>query len=581
MVVRAAIALRALQLASGLAVLAGVPSGAWAAPPACDRSITVTPTTIPAGSRSARVRVSDVSGDAQLRASSGTVSAPVDLGGGFLLAELTTGSAPPPFAIVAVVGSGSCGWAVVRIATAATVPGRSAPASLVMVHPPEARADRDTEVLVHVFAVDDQGAPRRGRAPTFRPSVGSIAGVEALAPGVWRGRWHVPAGEIRTAGVEARFGAEPAGTASLARVPGSPATIELSLEPSGGPGGGGTPGSILVHIRDSAGNLTDAPLELEASMGRVGPPVRLDRGSVRASLEVPWTGKGEAAVVTARADGAVATLSIAPPSASAVRVAPLGPVRADGQGQTTLEVLDVVVVDAFGNPASDVPVGSGGRGEFREALSIEPGHWALLYRPPRILADATEQLVVTAGAASTTVELTYLASRGFFSAGLKAGMVVAGGAAGPAIGAEGGYWKRFGSTQLGLLLDVNWWMLSRTSTASVDGTATSYEATQNYLAFLLSLGWRTPIDDRWMLWAGLGGGGSVVSNSAQLGGQSTVSESGFAPAVRGSLSAGPRLGPGFLVLEARGTWVGDAGLSTLTGSVFTFLGLVGYRFDVG
>jgi hypothetical protein len=73
----------------------------------------------------------------------------------------------------------------------------------------------------------------------------------------------------------------------------------------------------------------------------------------------------------------------------------------------------------------------------------------------------------------------------------------------------------------------------------------------------------------------------VVSNSSQLAGQPTVSESGFAPAVTGSLSAGPRLGPGSLVLEARATWIGDAGLSTLTGSVFTFLGLVGYRFDVG
>ena len=581
MAVRRAIALRALQLASGLAVLAGVPGGARGAPPGCDRAITVTPATIPAGSRSARVRVSAVSGDAQLRASGGSLSAPVDLGGGFLLAELTTGRDPPPFAIVAAVGSGACGWAVVRIAAAAAIPGRSAPVSLVMVQPQEARADRDADVLVHVFAVDDHGAPRRGKAPTFRPSVGSIAGVEALAPGVWRGRWRVPAGETRVAGVEASFGAEPAGSASLSRVPGPPATIELSLEPSAGPGGGGTPSSVLVRIRDSAGNLTDAPVELESSVGRVGPPIRIDRGSVRAALDVPWAGKGEAAVITARADRAVATLSITPPSASAVRVTPPGPVRADGQGQARLEVLDVVVVDEFGNPASDVPVGSGGRGEFKEALSIEPGHWALLYRPPRILADSTEKLVVTAGAASTTVELTYLASRHSFSAGLKAGMVAAGGALGPSIGAEGGFWKTFGSTQLGLVLDVNWWMLSRTSTASVGGTATSYEATQNYLAFLLSLGWRVPLDGRWMLWAGLGGGGSVVSNSAQLGGQPTVSESGFAPAVTGSLSAGPRLGPGSLVLEARATWIGDAGLSTLTGSVFTFLGLVGYRFDAG
>jgi hypothetical protein len=84
-----------------------------------------------------------------------------------------------------------------------------------------------------------------------------------------------------------------------------------------------------------------------------------------------------------------------------------------------------------------------------------------------------------------------------------------------------------------------------------------------------------------MLWATLGGGGGVVSNSSQVGGQPTVSESGFAPAVSGSLSAGPRLGPGALFFEARAIWIGDPKLSTLSGSSTTFLGLVGYRFDVG
>jgi hypothetical protein len=73
----------------------------------------------------------------------------------------------------------------------------------------------------------------------------------------------------------------------------------------------------------------------------------------------------------------------------------------------------------------------------------------------------------------------------------------------------------------------------------------------------------------------------MVSNRARLGGQPEVSESAFAPAASGSLAAGPRLGPGALFLEARATWIGDAKLSTLSGSSITFLGLLGYRFDVG
>jgi hypothetical protein len=66
-----------------------------------------------------------------------------------------------------------------------------------------------------------------------------------------------------------------------------------------------------------------------------------------------------------------------------------------------------------------------------------------------------------------------------------------------------------------------------------------------------------------------------------LAGQSTASESGFAPAASGSISVGPRLGPGFLFVEGRATWIGDAGLTTVSGSSMQFLGFLGYRFDVG
>ena len=71
-----------------------------------------------------------------------------------------------------------------------------------------------------------------------------------------------------------------------------------------------------------------------------------------------------------------------------------------------------------------------------------------------------------------------------------------------------------------------------------------------------------------------------MSSSVQLSGQQAVTESGFAPSATGSLSAGRRFGPGFPFLEARATWIGDPGLSTVSGSVTTFLALLGYRFHV-
>jgi hypothetical protein len=455
--------------------------------------------------------------------------------------------------------------------------------TLVMVEPPVARADLDVEVLAYVFAVDGRGAPRRGKAPAFRPSVGSVADVQSLAPGAWRGRWRIPPGEASAAVVKAAFGTEPPGSASLARTPGLPAAIEITQEPSSGAGASATPTSVLARIRDSAGNLTDGPLELESDVAQMGAPVRLERGVFRAPLVVPPGTQDKTILIVARADRAIATatFSVAPSVAAAIRVTPPGPVRVDGSTRAQPVVLEVAVVDASGYPVNDVPVGSGGRGEFREAYAVGPGQWALPYRPPGVSEETTERVVVKAGSASTTVDLKLVPRLVFVSLGAKAGVSIGGGSVGPAVGGEAGVWTLFDRTQLGLVLDVSWWTFSRTSTATVGGAPSTYKATQNYVPILLSVAWRTPFADRWMLWATLGGGGSVVSNSAQVGGQPTVSQSGFAPAVSGSLSAGPHLGPGSLFLEARATWIGDPKLSTLSGSSTTFLGLVGYRFDVG
>ncbi len=102
-------------------------------------------------------------------------------------------------------------------------------------------------------------------------------------------------------------------------------------------------------------------------------------------------------------------------------MSPHEPIVADGSSQGRFEVLEVEVVDAFGKPVDDVPVGLGGRGEFRPALPISPGHWALPYRPPRVSEDTTEQVVITAGPATTKVELVLRARRLSVSLGLKGG----------------------------------------------------------------------------------------------------------------------------------------------------------------
>lgn len=572
-------------MALAAAALAGASGAARAAPSGCDLAMTVTPATLPAGSRQARVRIpanvpTSLSG-IQVRSSSGTVGPPVGVSPGAVMAELTADPDSPPVMIVAAVSQRACGFSVVRVAAAPDAALSARPVTLAMVEPTAAPAEREAEVLVYVFAIDERGAPRRGSAPEFRPDTGTITRVDPLGPGVWRGRWSVPGGETRSDAVEVAFGSEPPVSSSLARTAGPPVTIEIAQDPASPAAGTGAPASVTVRLRDSAGNLTDWALDLESDVATIGAPVRLEPGVYRLPLSVPPGTPQTSMMITVVAGRAVATATvpIAPPAAAKVTVVPHGPIRADGSTPGKLEVLAIEVVDAFGNPASDVPVGSAGRGEFSEALAVSPGHWALPYRPPRVSEDTLDPVVIQAGAVSTKLDLELLASRLSVSLGLKAGMAV-GGSVGPAVGVEGGVWTRFGRTQLGLVLDVSWWTLSQSSTPTVGGAPSTYDATQNYLPFLLSLAYRLPFAGRWMLWASTGAGGSLVSNTARLEGQPSVSQSGIAPAASLSLSAGPRLGPGALFLELRLTWVGDAGLSTLSGSSTTFFALLGYRFDV-
>lgn len=569
-----------VRLSLGMAALSGFTPVTQAAPRTCDLALSASPASIPAGARRARVTIPVGTSDVQVRASSGTVTSPMRSGPGALTVSFTAAPDSAPVVLVAAVGVNVCGSAVIRVPPEGSAPATRSPASVLVVEPPSLPADRDGEAFVYVFAVDGLGSPRRGSPPAFRSAVGTVTGIEPISPGVWRGRWRVPAGEASAIGVEAAFGPEAGVSASLGRMPGEPLTIEIAQDQAGAAGSGGAPGAVLVRIRDSAGNLTDGSLALESEEAVLATPIQLERGVYRVPLEVRPGTRGGVALVTARAGRAIATatLSIAPPVAAVVRVTPPGPIRTDRSSRVQLEVM---VTDAAGNPALEPPVGTGGTGQFGEPFQVEPGLWALPYRPPRVLSDRTERVVVTAGPVSTGLDLSIVATQSPVSIGLKGGVALTGGILGPAAGGELGVWATFGDTQLGLVLDVGWSMLSETSTVSFGGAPTAYESTRSHVPVLLSLAWRSQLGESWLVWVTAGAGGAWVQNEAQLAGQAAVSESGFAPAASGSVSTGPHLGPGSPFLEVRATWIGDPGLSTLSGSSFTFLGLLGYRFDVG
>ena len=566
---------------AGMAIalgLAGFPGATGAAPRRCDQTVTATPSTLPAGLHIARVRIPSSAPDIQLRASSGTLGQPVSVGTGAMVAELAVEPDSPPTVLVAAVGASFCGYSIVRVGS----PPEGAPVgpvTLVLIEPATVPGDAESEVRVYVFAADDHGAPRRGKAPVLQPSAGSIAGVDAAGPGAWRAKWQLPAGKADQTRVEVAFGSEAPVVASLARTAGPPAAVEIEADPAST--ANGIPGAILVKVRDSAGNLTDGTPELSSDVATVGVPVRLERGVYRASLTLPTDTPVKSVVVVATANRIFATVTIAVASAPAAKVT-VGehePILADGSSPGRLVVLPVTVTDASGNPVNDVPVGSAELGEFVEALFVGPGSWGLPYRPPRVLEDSVDHITVRAGSASTHADLQLLAARFSGSVGAKLGMVASGGV-GPAFGLEGSAWASLGSSQLGLTLDLSWWTKSQTTTETIGAASSSYFARQNYLPILLSFTWRKLFGRRWLFWASGGGGLAVVWNHSQVEGQASVNEHGLAPAATLAVSTGYPLGPGAPFVELRLTWIGNAKLSTLSGSSVNFLLLFGYRFDV-
>ena len=571
----------AIRLAGGLLVASGPAGETWAAGPGCDLAVTVTPAAVAGGARKVQVRVPMGRSDVRILASTGTTGPAQRATTDTVVADFTPEPVSPPLALIAAVGGNQCGFAVVRLSGGqARAPG---PVTLVAVEPAAVRADQDAQAQVYVFAADAKGNPRSGLPPKFHTTVGAVTGEQPVGAGAWRARWAVPAIEASAVRLEARFGREPPAATSLERTPGPPAAIGITRDTE--PGGiGESASAVLIRVRDSAGNLTDAPLELEADTVKLGSPVRIETGIYRVPVLVLPRNRKQGFAVTARTEGATgqASFSTVDSAAAEIRVAPRGPLRAGAFSQGQLEVIEVAVVDAQGRPVSDPPVGSGGRGQFRDPFPIGPGRWALPYRPPPITEDTTERVTISAGEASTTVELELMVRRISLSAGAKAGWSRSGGTTGLALGAEGGAWARLGRARVGLVLDLGWTMRSRTSTATVGGGGSvDYEATQHDVSIILSVAGRTSFAKLWTVGATLGGGLGGVSYRTSLTGQPSVSEAGFAPLVSGAVSVGPRLGPGTLFLEARMTWTGDPGLKTLTGSHSTFLGLVGYRFDVG
>ena len=129
------------------------------------------------------------------------------------------------------------------------------------------RADREEKVRVVAYVVAPHGAARRGDAPVFEPSRGTVAVSEREA-GAYPAIWTLPPGLAGEERLTIRLPAAPASRAVLRveAVAGPPALVAVSFDRDV-LDAGGEPASVTARALDAAGNPVPGELSLEAVNG--------------------------------------------------------------------------------------------------------------------------------------------------------------------------------------------------------------------------------------------------------------------------------------------------------------------------
>jgi hypothetical protein len=133
--------------------------------------------------------------------------------------------------------------------------------------PAEIAVDRDREVEIAVAAVTRAGEPLRDEPLQLTASRGEVGGAEALAPGLYRARWRIPAGATGEAFVRATVRGDPSPSEIRVRlVPGEISSIELHALQDVAVAGGAAIDLDALAL-DAKGNPTDDPVDFSASSG--------------------------------------------------------------------------------------------------------------------------------------------------------------------------------------------------------------------------------------------------------------------------------------------------------------------------
>jgi hypothetical protein len=265
-------------------------------------------------------------------------------------------------------------------------------------------ADREERLRVLAYVVAPHGAARRGDAPVFEPSRGTVSVAEREA-GAYAASWTLPPGPAGEDRLVVRLPTAPASRAVLRveALAGAPAVVALAVDRdalvAGGPAA-----HVTARALDAAGNPVPATLALDVRGAQLSDVVERRPGEVRARLSPGTLLGAHEAVVTATATA----LGIS--GARAVPLLPAEPaegrfeehavVRGDGQRET---LLRLTVTDRFGNPVLAAPTATAERGRIAAVVAAAPGAWDVRYVAPAVEQPAPDVVVARLGAARATL----------------------------------------------------------------------------------------------------------------------------------------------------------------------------------
>jgi hypothetical protein len=266
-------------------------------------------------------------------------------------------------------------------------------------------ADREERLRVVAYVVAPHGAARRGDAPVFEPSRGSVSVAEREA-GAYVASWTLPPGPAGEDRLLVHLHTAPASRA-VVRVEaqaGAPAVVALVVDREALVAGG-PPAGVTARTLDAAGNPVAATLALDVRGAVLSEVVERRPGEVRARLSAGTLLHADEAVVTATATA----LGIS--GARAVPLRPAEPalgtfeeravVRGDGKRETLLRLS---VTDRFGNPVSGTaPTASAERGRIAGVALAAPGAWDVRYVAPAVEQPVPDLVAARVGGVRATL----------------------------------------------------------------------------------------------------------------------------------------------------------------------------------